>query len=407
MTSAETKDASTNFVSRYKRIDLHTHILPENIPNLREKFGYGDFIFLEHHCACKAKMYKGDRFFREVEDNCYRAEPRIKDCDETGVDVQVLSTVPVMFSYWAKPQDTLELAIFLNDHIAGICNRYPSRFVGLGTIPMQDTDLAIQELERCMKIGLCGIEIGSHINEMALSDSSLFPIFEACERLGACVFVHPWDMPGFKLQEKYWLPWLVQMPAETSFAICSMIFGGIFERLPNLRVAFAHGGGSFPATIGRVEHGFRCRPDLCAVDNKVNPRDYLGKFWIDSLIHDQDSFNLAAKLVGPEKVVMGSDYPFPLGEVATKFTPEQRPGRIIEENTVLDDKQKAAMLWDNCLKFLGITEDKLKATPVIPQGIAQDKLKAAPVIPKDEEDENTTDSSSPKTRPKRKRSVTE
>ena len=185
---------SDDFRLKYNRIDLHTHILPENIPGWNKEFGYGDFISLEHHCACKAKMFKGDRFFREVEDNCYRPLPRIKDCDETGVDVQVLSTVPVMFSYWAKPADTLKASRFLNDHIAGLVKDHPTRFIGLGTIPMQAPELAVQELERCMELGLAGIQIGSHINDMALSDPRLFPIFEACERLGACVFVHPWDM---------------------------------------------------------------------------------------------------------------------------------------------------------------------------------------------------------------------
>lgn len=173
-----------------------------------------------------------------MEDNCYRAQPRLNDCDQTNVSVQVLSTVPVMFSYWAKPEDALDLSIFLNDHIHSIVQSHPSRFLGLCTIPMQDSRLAIEELTRCMAMGFVGVQIGSHVNNLPLSDPSLFPIFEACERLGAAVFVHPWDMAGASLMSKYWLPWLVGMPAETSFAICSFIFGGIFRRLPNLRVAF-------------------------------------------------------------------------------------------------------------------------------------------------------------------------
>lgn len=188
-------------------------------------------------------MFKGDTFFREVESNCYKPEPRIKHMDETGVTVQVLSTVPVMFSYWAKPEDCLDLSRMLNDHIAGICKKYPKRFVGLGTIPMQAPELAVKELERCVnELGLAGIEIGTHINDMPLSDPRLFPVFEAAERLGASIFVHPWDMPNMKLMEKYWLPWLCGMPMETSFAICSLIFGGVFERLPKLKWCFAHAG---------------------------------------------------------------------------------------------------------------------------------------------------------------------
>ena len=237
-------------------IDIHTHILPENIPNWKKKFGYGGFIHLEHHKPCCARMMQDDKFFREVADNCWSAETRMQECDHHHVNVQVLSTVPVMFSYWAKSKDCLELSQFLNDHIAEIIQRYPKRFIGLGTIPLQAPELAIKELERCKRIGLAGVQIGSHVNEWNLNDDNLFPVFQACAELGMAVFVHPWEMMGQEKMQRYWLPWLVGMPAETSRAICSMIFGGVFEKLPKLRVAFAHGGGSFPATIGRIEHGY-------------------------------------------------------------------------------------------------------------------------------------------------------
>src|SRR5207244_4658177 len=177
-------------------------------------------------------------------------------------------TVPVMFSYWAKPQDTCDLARLLNDHLAEVVRQFPRRFVGLGTLPLQAPDLAIRELERCRKdLGLQGIEIGSHVNDWNLDHPALFPVFEAAQQLGAAVFVHPWDMLAKERMSKYWLAWLVGMPAETALAICSLIFGGVLERLPRLRVCFAHGGGGFPGTFGRIEHGFQVRPDLCAVDN--------------------------------------------------------------------------------------------------------------------------------------------
>ena len=141
---------------------------------------------------------------------------------------------------------------------------------------MQDTEAAIKELERAKATGHVGIQIGSNINDENLSEEKFFPIFEACERLGMAVMVHPWQMMGFDSMKKYWLPWLVGMPAETSRAACSMIFGGVLERLPNLRVCFSHAGGSFLPTLGRIEHGFNCRPDLVAIDNSINPREYVG-----------------------------------------------------------------------------------------------------------------------------------
>jgi aminocarboxymuconate-semialdehyde decarboxylase len=293
-------------------------------------------------------MMQDDTFFREVEDNCWSAEKRIQECNHHLVNVQVLSTVPVMFSYWAKAQDCLELSQFLNDHIAEIIQRYPKRFIGLGTIPLQAPNLAIKELERCKKIGLVGVQIGSHVNEWNLNDANLFPVFQACEELGMAVFVHPWEMMGQEKMQRYWLPWLVGMPAETSLAICSMIFGGVFERLPNLRVAFAHGGGSFPSTFGRIEHGFACRPDLVAIDNPVNPRNYIGKFYLDSLVHEPKMLEFIIDLFGANRIALGSDYPFPLGE--------NEPGKLIREMT-FDKATKELLLHGSALQWLNLKKE--------------------------------------------------
>lgn len=326
-------------------IDIHTHILPEHIPDFGARYGYRGFIHLDHHRPGCARMMMDDKFFREVQANCWDGQVRIEESDHFHVDVQVLSTVPVMFSYWAKPQDTLDLSKFLNDHIAGLVHRWPTRFVGLGTLPMQDTELAIQELERCKRIGLVGVQIGTHINGINLGEPRLFPIFQACEELGMAVFVHPWDMMGADRMDKYWMPWLVGMPVETTVAITSMIFSGLLERLPKLRVAFAHGGGSFPSTIGRIEHGFIVRPDLCAVDNNVNPRDYLGKFWIDSLVHDPPMLQYVVDLMGPDRVALGTDYPFPLGEL--------EPGTLIK-GMPWDDATKEKLLSGAALQWMGL-----------------------------------------------------
>jgi aminocarboxymuconate-semialdehyde decarboxylase len=150
-------------------------------------------------------------------------------------------------------------------------------------------------------------------------------------------------MMGENDMQKYWLPWLVGMPAETSRAICSLIFGGIFEKLPRLRVAFAHGGGSFPSTIGRIEHGFACRPDLVAIDNQVNPRTYVGKFWFDSLVHDEKMLRFLVDFAGANRVALGSDYPFPLGENV--------PGFMIKQ-TDYSNEAKAQLLHGAALEWL-------------------------------------------------------
>ena len=150
------------------------------------------------------------------------------------------------------------------------------------------------------------------------------------------------------LFRSYWLPWLVGMPAEGAQAISSVIFGGVLERLPELRLCFAHGGGAFAFTFGRIQHGFESRPDLCGVDNPRPPRDYLGKFWVDSLVHDELALRLVLRRFGDDKVVVGSDYPFPLGE--------DRPGALIRS---LADLPQAKLLVSNALAWLGRSSEGL------------------------------------------------
>lgn len=356
------------------KIDLHTHILPRDWPDLDAKYGYAGFVRLEHHKPCCARMMIGDRCFREITDNVWEPARRIEDCDRTGVSMQVLSTVPVMFSYWAKPADALDLSRRLNDHIAEVVRAHPGRFAGLGTIPLQDPDLAAAELERCVQeLGLRGVQIGTHVdaNEHChgpecrnLDDPSLNVVWSTAERLNAAVFVHPWDMLGKKRMPKYWLPWLVGMPAETCLAICCLMLSGVFDRFPKLRVAFAHGGGSFPFTIGRIEHAFHVRPDLVAIDNKVNPRSYLAhrdghgaskpaRFYVDSLVHDAAALLMLLHLFGAERVALGSDYPFPLGEA--------NPGALLESLPEISAEQKQQVRAETAREFLGLAQSESAA----------------------------------------------
>jgi len=323
-----------------RKIDMHTHILPEKLPNFAEKFGYGDFIHLVHEREGFANMMKGGVFFREIAKNCWDPEVRIREYELFRTSVQVVCTIPVMFSYWAKPEHCLDLSMFLNDHLAGIADDYPEHYIALGTVPMQDTELAINGLRRLKELGFPGVQIGSNINGQNLSEACFFPFFEACQELDIAVFVHPWEMMGESDMKKYWLPWLVGMPAETARAACSLIFGGVLERLPRLRVCFAHAGGSLVPTIGRIEHGFNCRPDLVAIDNPVTPRHYLNKIWYDSSTHDPQLLRYILEVVGDDRVCLGTDYPFPLGDleigafIEKMELPADTVERIFYKNTI-------------------------------------------------------------------------
>ena len=335
------------------KIDSHAHILPPTWPSLKDKYGYGGFIYLDHHKSGAAKMMRDDgKFFREIQQNCWDPESILLDMKQHNVDAMVLCTVPVLFNYWAKPTDGLDWSMFLNDHLVGVQQQYPKKFIGLGTLPMQDITLAIKELERCKKIGLPGVEIGSHIENKNLDDASFFPLWEAAQDLDMAIFVHPWDMMGQDKMPNYFLPWLVGMPAETSLAICSMIFGGVFDKFPKLKVMFAHGGGSFPHTLGRVSHGWHCRPDLCNVNNIKDPVEYVGKFWVDGITHNQDALRYLIQVFGADKIMYGTDYPFPLGDL--------EHGKFIEEMKDVSAATKVQLFEGSVLNWLGLKKEQFQ-----------------------------------------------
>ncbi|MFZ5661483.1 MAG: amidohydrolase family protein [Pseudomonadota bacterium] len=328
------------------KIDVHAHYLPRDWPDLARKYGDPRFPVIHHTDDGRHRIYKDGKFFREVRSNTWDPAERIEEYARFGVQVQVLSTVPVMFSYWAKPHHALELHQALNDHMAEAVRAYPRHFAGIGTVPLQSPRLAIQELERCMdQLGLQGVQIGSHVNDWNLDAPELFEFFQAAAELSAAILVHPWDMMGAASMPKYWLPWLVGMPAEQSRAACCLIFGGVLERLPNLRVCMAHGGGSFPYTIGRIEHGFNMRPDLVATDNPRNPREYLDRLYFDSWVADARALRYLLDTVGVSQVMLGTDYPFPLGE--------QTPGGLIDQ-LGLDPSERARLFHGTALEWLGL-----------------------------------------------------
>lgn len=327
------------------RVDFHTHIIPEDIPNFVEKFSGERWPTLEKTCSCGANIMVAGKVFREVTDQVWSPEKRIKDMDAEGVDIQVLSPIPVTFSYWAEPEAAEEMSQIQNDFIAETVKQYPNRFIGLGTVPLQDIEASIKEMDRCIhKLGLKGIEIGSNINGKNLDDPSFTAFFEMAEKWEVPLFVHPWETLGKERMPRHNFMYTVGMPSETALAAASLINGGVMEKFPRLKVCFAHGGGSFPYILPRLDQGWKVWPHLRLTSQP--PSHYAKNFYFDSLNYDPLNLKYLVDRFGYDKIVMGSDYPFLLRE--------NPPGKVIDDTVQLTEEQKQAILGKNALAFLNI-----------------------------------------------------
>jgi len=313
--------------------DVHTHttLSPATYAPLEKFTHYDRFIRVRAHKdkPCCAEMVNNHgEVQREIEADAFDANIRLRACDAAGVTVQVLSPTPMMIpDFVDNAQHAAEICKILNDDNAATVALYPHRFQALGALPMMFPDHAIRELERLITIGIKGVEINSNINDKELDDPLFFPIFEAAQALGLAVFIHPWG--GFmspsepRLQQrmhagKNWRPWLIGMGGcETALAFDAMRSGNVHARLPKLRVLYAHGGGAFPALLGRLEHGAYCRPDLFTYASQKTPYDTVKacSIYVDTLTHNPWMLEFLIHTLGTRRIAMGSDYPYPLGEI--------------------------------------------------------------------------------------------
>ncbi|WP_174614626.1 amidohydrolase family protein [Virgibacillus ihumii] len=327
------------------RVDFHTHIVPENITDIAEKFGNGHFPKLEKTCSCGANIMIDGNVFREVTDQVWSPEKRIQDMDAEGVDIQVLSPIPVTFSYWAAVDEAEEMSKLQNDFIANTVNQSPDRFIGLGTVPLQNVKASIEEMDRCIhELGLKGIEIGTNINGKNLDEPEFASFYEAAEKWNVPLFIHPWETLGRERMPRHNFMYTVGMPSETALAAASLINSGIMEKHPNLKVCFAHGGGSFPYILPRLDQGWNVWPSLRLTSKP--PSHYTKNFYFDSLNYDPLNIQYLADRFGYNRIVLGSDYPFLLREVP--------PGKIVEGTNQLSKEKREAILGNNALELLNI-----------------------------------------------------
>ncbi|WP_232698296.1 amidohydrolase family protein [Brevibacillus daliensis] len=325
------------------RVDFHTHIIPEDFPDFTEKFGGERWPTMNRTCACGANIMVAGKVFREVTDQVWSPEKRIQDMDREGVDIQVLSPIPVTFSYWADTEPAMLMSKIQNDFIAETVQKYPDRFIGLGTVPLQDVDAAIREMDRCInELGLKGIEIGSNVNGANLDDPRLIPFFEMCEKWRVPLFIHPWETMGRDRLPRHNFMYTIGMPSETALAAASLVNSGLMEKFPNLQVCFAHGGGSFPYILPRLDKGWEVWPHLRLTTHP--PSYYAKNFYFDSLVYDPLNIKYLIDRFGADKIVVGSDYPFLLREIP--------PGEVIDKTPDLSEKDRKLILGENALRFL-------------------------------------------------------
>jgi aminocarboxymuconate-semialdehyde decarboxylase len=326
-------------------IDIHNHFFPKSWPDLAARYGTPDWPWIKHTELGKADIMVGDRFFRHIYSACWDPDVRLQEMDRDGIDMQIISATPVLFAYERPVEQALDCAEMFNDGALELCSRGRGRLKSLCQVPLQDVDAACREVSRCMKSGHLGVQIGNHIGNTNLDDAAVVTFLHHCANEGAAVLVHPWEMFGRERMPKYMMPWTVGMPAETQLSIVALILSGALDRLPeSLRICFAHGGGSFAFLLGRLENAWHHHP-VARGDCEFPPSHYLDRFSVDSAVFDQRALQFLVGTMGADRVMLGSDYPFPLGE--------ERVSSLIRQSN-LPQHTKAELLGNNAERFLNL-----------------------------------------------------
>lgn len=324
------------------KIDIHSHFFPKISQQEAARLDVERAPWLATH-GREGQIMLNDKPFRPVCDALWDAERRLEQLDEQQIDIQIMCATPVMFAYDVALDRALPWVQLMNDRALEMASANPRRLKVLAQVPLQNSEAACREASRAKECGHIGVQIGNHVGAKDLDHESLIVFLTHCAHEGIPVLVHPWDMMGGAERMKKWmLPWLVAMPAETQLAILSLILSGAFERLPrSLKLCFAHGGGSFAYLMGRVDNAWEQR-DIVREDCPHKPSSYLDRFSVDSAVFDPRALELLVDTLGAERVMLGSDAPFPLGE--------QQIGHLVS-SSALPEKSKRQILGENAQSF--------------------------------------------------------
>lgn len=326
-------------------IDVHAHYLPETVLSLvaarGEEFGAVSYSGPEGPgFTINGSLKTGPTPPEDLD-----LDLRIQSMDRQGVSIQVLSMTTPMF-YWAGEDLAALLCVAYNDAANDVHRRQPGRILAFAQLPMNYPDRAIEELERIRKLpGIRGVYMGTHVGPLELSDRKLFPIYERIADLGWPIFLHPIAVIGYeRLSRDFYLNNLLGNPVEAAIAAAHLIFGGVLDAFPRLHIGLPHGGGALPILIGRFNHGYEVRPECRAA--KKRPEDYLNRFSFDTLGHSDAVLRHLLNLVGPQHVVLGSDYCADMGYAD--------PVGVVERIAEISDHERQAILWENAAKLLNV-----------------------------------------------------
>jgi len=329
-------------------IDMHAHIFTwEALRNVDRKYkAYTPRLIIDAKGRYFTIINGRSSGPLEPMEQFYDVTKRIKMMDDEKVDVQVLSVTPGNFCYDVPLEAGLAISVAQNDAIAEIVAAYPGRFVGSATVPLQDMDMAVEELDRAVRdLGFTSVEIGSNIAGRNLDSLDLWPFYEKVQELEIPIIVHPTNVAGSDRMQRYYLSNIIGNLLDTTIAIGSVIFGGVLEKYKKLRFCWAHGGGFFPYQIGRFDHGYSVRTEPRVNISRL-PSEYVKTMYFDTITHGVSALRFLIDSMGSDKVLLGTDFPWDMGEYDTVST-------IMEMNS-LEMKDKEKVLGGNSSKLFKI-----------------------------------------------------